>query len=55
MAEIDKPPPEEKDLQKLPATHPKKLVELESQISTAAVEAIASFSEATNVIKGNLL
>ncbi|KAJ9580047.1 hypothetical protein L9F63_004284, partial [Diploptera punctata] len=50
LAEIDKPSPEE-DVQKLPATHPKNLMDLENRISAAAVTAVASFSEATSAIR----
>ncbi|XP_069695469.1 MICOS complex subunit Mic60 [Periplaneta americana] len=51
LAQIDKPAPEEKELKKLPETHPKNLADLESKISTLAIATVAAYGDATNAIK----
>ncbi|KAJ4445974.1 hypothetical protein ANN_12660 [Periplaneta americana] len=51
VAQIDKPAPEEKELKKLPETHPKNLADLESKISTLAIATVAAYGDATNAIK----
>ncbi|KDR13531.1 MICOS complex subunit Mic60 [Zootermopsis nevadensis] len=49
--EIDKRPPAEKDLKKLPETHVKNLADLESKVSTLAIAAISAYDDAANAVR----
>jgi hypothetical protein len=50
--EIDKPPPAEKNVKKLPETHVKNLADVDSKVSTLAIAAVAAYDDAANAVRG---